>query len=591
MHARRLIAAGAIASLLTACSAAQGGGGTSLPPLGAPASPAQSAPAGAKRTARLEVALRVPRKRTHAHYISPSTQSIKIVESGTTLGTFDTTPTTKGCVQQNGTTVCTYAMLAIPGKKSFSITTYDATGAGGSPLSTATVAKTIVANKANSLSLTLNGIPSTITLALDVINPTQGTPATLHLTVNATDADGNTIVGPGGYAHAITIADSDKSGATQLGTTTVTSPSGNVVTVAYNGSAVAATFTASAAGVQNATASLQSVKPHSQYTGGVWAAIPAYGAIPYYNASAAAGLGLNSATLTTATAVAVDDTGRVIAGDAGGNIEVWPISASGTTVPAQSITGAGNVTALAWDAKNGRIIFASAGSSSFGVVNANASGAASGNATYYSAPSYPLATTISGLAVDPNDGTLYVANATPTDSGGGSGSCPLSGGSDSCVNVLKFALQGNGTYSFQGFVDLQDCTGYTWSNLGQIVFDPSHANGDGSLGTLWVADLSPGNDVVFGFGTTTSGCNIANSYSFYGDGANLAQPATLAWDGGDGLWVGDQATTFLQHWTNLYSSPAVASGGSYYLGTGDGGKSPTSIASFSVYVPPAAKRR
>lgn len=589
MHARRLIAATALASFLAACSGAQGGGNASLPSLNAPIPSAKDASAGAKRDASLEVALRIPRKSKHAHYISPSTQSIKIAESGVVIGTFNTTPTTKGCLQQNGTTVCTYSMLASPGKKAFTVTTYDGAGAGGNVLSTATLVKTIVANKANSLSLTLNGMPSALTLDLDVINPTQGTPSTLHLTVNATDADGNTIVGPGGYARTIALSDSDKSGATQLGATTVSSPSSNVVSVAYNGAAVAATFTASATGVQNVSVSMQSVKPHSVYVGGVWAAIPALGAIPYYNGSATASLALNSSTLTTATAVAVDDTGRVIAGNAGGNIEVWPINASGTAVPAQTITGAGNVTALAWDAINGRIIFASSGASSFGVVNANASGAASGITTYYNSPSYPLSTTVAGLAVDPNNGTLYVANATPIGSGGGSGDCPEGTGGQSCVSVLVFSLGSNGAYNFQGFVDLQDCTGPSWWNVGQIAFDPSHMNGDGSIGNLWLADLTPGNDVVLAIGSTSTGCTVPNQYSFSGDGANLAQPASLAWDGNGGVWVGDQATTFMQHWTNVYTTPAVAAGGSYYLGTGDGGKSPTGIASFSVYLPPALR--
>lgn len=580
MNVRRILTSFTAASVLGACSS--GSHSAFVPP--APAGPPAADRAQVVKGAKLDLTLEIPRRSRRSHYISPSTRSIEIKERGITLGTFNTTPTSKGCVGSGAGTVCRFSTLAAPGKnETIAVDTYDGGSASGNVLSEAAVLKTIAANKANSISLTLNGVPATISLHLSNVNPTQGAASTLTLTVTAKDADGNVIIGPGSFAHAISLHDSAASVAT-LSASSVTSPAAAVVTVHYTGAVGNATFTASATGVTNATATLVSVKPHSTYVGGVWTAIPGEGSIPYYHNSASPSLGLSGGGLSTATAVAVDDVGGVIAGDASGHIERWPINATGSATPAQSLTGAGNVTALAWDAKNQRIIYAARSAGSFCVVSANATGAVSGSQTCYTSAHYLVDTTVSGLAVDPNTGTLWVANAAPISSGGGSGDCPLaSSGGHSCVSLLVFSPNTNGSYNFSGFVDLYDCTGPYWDNVGQIAFDPSHVNGDYSKGVLWIADATPGNDVVYGIGANSMGCNLPNTYSFNGDGSNLAQPYSLAWDGGDGVWVGDQSTTFLQHWTNLYDSPALATGGSYYLGSGDGNKSPTSIAVFSVY--------
>lgn len=587
MNVQRILAFFAAASILGACSGGTRSAFVPAAPGGPSADDRVSAPEShaAKHGAKLELTLKIPRRSKRSHYIARSTQSIQIKERGTTLGTFDTTPTSKGCAGSGASTVCRFNTLAAPGNNEpISVATYDGGNAGGNVLSEATVVKTIAANKANTIALTLDGVPASLALHLSNANPTQGSTATLTLTVTVKDADGNTIIGPGTYARAISLVNSAPSVAT-LSASRVTSPSANVVTVHYTGAVGNATFTASATGVTNATATLVSVKPHSVYVGGVWAAIPAGGNVDYYNNAASASFGLSGGGLTTATAVAVDDAGGVIAGDASGHIERWPINAKNSATPTQSLTGAGNVTALAWDAKNQRIVYAAQSGSGFCVLKAGASGAVGGNQTCYTATQhYLFDTTVSGLAVDPNTGTLWVANATPVSSGGGSGDCPVaSSGGHSCVNLLIFSLQTNGTYNFSGFVDLYDCTGPYWNNLGQIAFDPSHVNGDYSKGVLWIADATPGQDVVYGIGSNSLGCNLPDTYSFNGDGSNLAQPYSLAWDGSDGVWVGDQATTFLQHWKSLYDSPALATGGSYYLGSADGNASPTSIAVFSVY--------
>jgi hypothetical protein len=591
------ISAAALAASLCACSGYHGG---ALPAAGTATAPqaalrsANTMPAlhseGTGR-ATLLLALTIHRRRRERpNYISPSTRSVQIKERKTVLGTFNTTPTSKGCLQQNGTTVCRFSMGAIPGKNApFTISTYDGTGATGNLLSDASLLKTIAASKANTISVSLNGVAASIALALSNTNPTQGAAADLTLTLTALDADGNTIVAPGNYAHPISLADSDTAVAT-LSMTSIKGPSANVVTVHYTGAVGSATFTASAGGVQNATATLQSVKPHSQYVGGVWAALPGYGSIPYYDNSATPSLGLNGGALSSATAVAVDDVGGVLAGDASGNIEHWPINAVNTATPSESLSGAGNVSALTWDAVNSRIIYAASGTSSFCVVAAGASGAlGAGNQTCYSAPTYPIASTVSGLAIDQRTGDLYVANATAVTGVPVSGGyCPQGSGGNVCVSVLVFTPSGT-AYNFDHYLDLEAPLSGDTFDLGQITFDPTTVNSDGSTGVLWVTNETPGNDNVRGVSSSSTGANIPAHYDVDGDGANLVTPATVAWDGSGGLWIGDRSTTWLQHWTNVYSSPTTAN--SYFLGAHDGNVSPSSIAVFNVYVPTVRHRR
>jgi hypothetical protein len=592
MKMKDWIAVLASASALAAC----GAHATAPGPL--PAAPAMPSAAGVpdvaarKATALLVLSLEIPRRNrggTHVDYISAGTQSIKIDEGKATIGAFNTTPTTKGCLQQSGSTLCTYHMGAISGKKQlFIFSTYDAPNQSGHLLSTGTVRKTIAASKQNTLKVTLNGVPAALSLVLSNSNPTQGAAVGLTLTVNATDADGNTIISPGNYANSISLADSNTSVAT-LSATTVTSPSSNVVDVTCTCAAGSATFTASAKGVTNATATLTSVKPHSEYVGGVWAAVPGFGSIPYFDNAATPSVVLNGGGLTSATAVAVDDQGGVIAGDANGNIEHWPINAINGATPMQSLTGAGNVSALTWDPINERVIYAAENTASFCVVSSGADGAlGGGNQTCYSAPSYPLASTVSGLAVDQRTGNLYVANATAvTGAAAAGGYCPQGVGGNVCISVLVFTPSGT-SYNFDHYLDLESPLSGNEFNIGQIAFDPTHVNADGSTGVLWTTDQTPNNDIVRGVSSSSTGGNIPYVYTLTGDGANLVTPATVAWDGSGGLWAGDRTTTWLQHWTNVYTTYATVSN-AYYLGAHDGNASPTQIAVFNVYTPPALR--
>jgi hypothetical protein len=572
---------------LAACSGSHGADG--LPETAVVQPPAAGDLAGRVAAkgprAKLELRLAIPRAKRHPHYISPSTMSISIAEGKTTIGKFATTPTTKGCLQQNGSTVCTYEMLAIPGAhQKFSIDTYDN---NGNLLSDTAAVQTIAASKANTLSVTLNGVPSTLSLQLSDATPEQQTPATITLTVSALDADGNLIVGPGNYAHAIVLTDSDKSGATSLGTSEVVSPANNAVSIAYNGNPVTATFTASATGVTNATAELTSVKPHSSLIGGVWAALPNYGSIAYYNGTATPTSTLSSSALSLGTAklVSVDDVGRTIGAYANGTIAIWPINATGNATPSQVIaTGSGSgISAIAWDPIEGRVIFAPAGQSEFGVVPNGSSGS---GITYYSASQdYPIAQTIAGIAIDQTNGDLYVANATPYGYDAANQNCDLLPNNDDCTSILVFTLQANGTYAYSHSLSLlYYCnSGTTLVDIGGIAFDSAQK-------VLWVSEADSGYPYVYGYNSSDTGCPSSN-YSFQGDGADLVTPGSIAADGSGGIWVADQSTTWLQHWVNVYSSPTLPDANSYFLGPNNGNVSPTSIAVYSVLAPSQRHRR
>ena len=199
------------------------------------------------------------------NYVSSSTQSasITVAEAGGTPGA----PTVVNC-----TSVCSGTVSAPIGGDTFVMNLYDAQNAGGHLLSTGTVTQPIVANTANSVNVTFNGVVSSL-VVLPGASGTAGTSATIPLTVNVRDADGNTIVGPGVYASAggtaltIALSDSDATGATSLSQTTLTQPTGGV-TLGYTGLAIApATISASATGLTTASSNFTPALQPIVYSG------------------------------------------------------------------------------------------------------------------------------------------------------------------------------------------------------------------------------------------------------------------------------------------------------------------------------------
>jgi len=255
-----LAAAVALTFALGAC----GGGGSSLPASGIgsvtqPTTPTQNDNAPAKMVISIPPKSAASSMR-NPKYISASTKSmtIGILSNGKTtqVAEADLTPTSPSCaVVSGGATQCTVNFLGAAGSNTFVLTMYDAIGGKGNVLSTGNVNATLTAGTNTTIAVDLDGVPASLSLVLGVASLPVGAASTTSVTVQANDADGNLIIGPGGFASPITLAiTGDTYKTLALSSTTVSSP-GQLVTLGYDGgSNVGSTITPSASGVTSATA-------------------------------------------------------------------------------------------------------------------------------------------------------------------------------------------------------------------------------------------------------------------------------------------------------------------------------------------------
>ena len=147
-----------------------------------------------------------------------------------------------------GCTVTVNGPPSPPGvQNDFQVDTFDATGGGGHKLDTGTKSFTPVVGTANQVSITLKGIPDTVSIAAlpttyNAGAATNTTPATTTLSVTVKDAAGVTIAA-GTYENTITITDpdSDANGTTLTAAAGATSCTANVCTL--TGPADTITFT------------------------------------------------------------------------------------------------------------------------------------------------------------------------------------------------------------------------------------------------------------------------------------------------------------------------------------------------------------
>jgi hypothetical protein len=141
----------------------------------------------------------------HAAYVSPATTQMTLdIQTGcpgacTDVSGYPTTvpltPSSGGCSSTLASTSCQLQVVLAPGSYTMTLTTADA---GGTTLSTAQqIAFTVAEGQANSIALTLSGVP--VSIIANVLNPNA--PAVL---VEALDADGNIIVGPGAPTFTVT---------------------------------------------------------------------------------------------------------------------------------------------------------------------------------------------------------------------------------------------------------------------------------------------------------------------------------------------------------------------------------------------------
>jgi hypothetical protein len=113
-----------------------------------------------------------PAAQVRPQYVSPSTQSMNIdVTQGATQvlnETANLTPSSTGCTSTLASTQCTLTLSLAPGTFTATVTTYDQVNAGGNLLSAGqNVDFTIVEGAANTITLTLSGIPTSYLIASD----------------------------------------------------------------------------------------------------------------------------------------------------------------------------------------------------------------------------------------------------------------------------------------------------------------------------------------------------------------------------------------------------------------------------------------
>ena len=246
-----------VALLTSACG---GGGGGSVPAsAGSGTSPAT---VGAILRVDVPAATGAARSR-RPNYISASTQSIAMTftpASGGTTVTIDrnlTPATNPNCARTAGAVACTISFQIAPGTYVGAVGLYDGplstqgVPSGNEVSSGQSVAVTFASGQSNIVALTLDGVPKNVVVsstspALHIAAngdlALYGTaPQTVH--VNALDADGNTIAGPGSPSFALTVTGGNITATTTTGSTNsfTLTPAGTPATVASGLLAIKAT--------------------------------------------------------------------------------------------------------------------------------------------------------------------------------------------------------------------------------------------------------------------------------------------------------------------------------------------------------------
>jgi predicted outer membrane repeat protein len=122
---------------------------------------------GHHRMAKVAMTMRIPRRHRGEHTglhpatISPLTQSVSIAVDGGAPTVFNATPASPGCSNVSGNTVCTFALNAPVGSDTFTVSTFNALGGGGTILDHGSAVIPVVIGKANTARVTLGPVVST----------------------------------------------------------------------------------------------------------------------------------------------------------------------------------------------------------------------------------------------------------------------------------------------------------------------------------------------------------------------------------------------------------------------------------------------
>jgi len=188
---RATIATLAAAAILAGCGG--GGGGQSAAPHAAPQQ-THTGPAAQSVTIKINIPGKSPAGKRRTKYVGMGTES---ADFSVQLAGASPSPTTT----VNCTTTCQTTLAVFPGSNTFTVSLYDAPGGGtggGNLLSTGTTTQTIAAGT-NTVNLTFNGVPAAVEITFNPTSLPSGTAATATGAVTVVDADGNTIISPGGF--------------------------------------------------------------------------------------------------------------------------------------------------------------------------------------------------------------------------------------------------------------------------------------------------------------------------------------------------------------------------------------------------------
>jgi virginiamycin B lyase len=238
------------AVLLSACSSSNVPG---VPPV----SPAISQPAGERVTSgknpNVVFLVRVPAPRPavrRARFTSPSTQSMRVLLNGTSLGVANITAGSATCKAVSEGRVCRVAVHAPAGTNVFTLTGYDALAGAGNVLESGQL--TVKTGTAKKVGVSLTGTVARLDIALENPYLPAGRAAAIPLDVEAFDADGNAIVGA--YDVPIALSDIDPTAGTKLSTASI-SDSSLRARLLYTGAPLSsALLQARAAGIATASA-------------------------------------------------------------------------------------------------------------------------------------------------------------------------------------------------------------------------------------------------------------------------------------------------------------------------------------------------
>lgn len=135
-------------------------------------------------------------------YVSPSSTQLQVAVNGAAPATYGLTPSSPGCSIVSANLTCTFTVAAAAGNDSFTLTLTDASGA---VLSRNVVNASLAAGASTPIDVTLAGIPATVRAVPGPNATIEGTPQAYHIPgllpqpieLEALDADGNVIIGPG----------------------------------------------------------------------------------------------------------------------------------------------------------------------------------------------------------------------------------------------------------------------------------------------------------------------------------------------------------------------------------------------------------